>query len=87
MRHTKDFRGDFFAVDTDGYIFINAVKCREDRIFEKASEIKAARDIDTSAPTVAARFRGISGNCYDISSMYPTFPRVFFWPLRGESER
>lgn len=83
MRHTKDFRGDFFAVDTDGYIFINGVKCREERIFEKAREIKAPH--------------GIAANCYDVNSMYPAFTgempastgewRVFFKPLRGEAER
>lgn len=83
MRHTKDFRGDFFSVDTDVYTFIDCEKRSEERIFEKAREIKS--------------HHGIAANCYDVNSMYPAFTRemsgstgewrVFFKPLRGESEK
>lgn len=57
MSRTKAFRGDFFAVDTEAYTFIDGEKWSEERIFEKAREIKAAHDIDLSAPTVTAWFR------------------------------
>ena len=36
MSRTKAFRGDFFAVDTEAYTFIDGEKWSEERIFEKA---------------------------------------------------
>ena len=57
MSRAKAFRGDVFAVDTEAYTFIDGEKWSEERIFEKAREIKDAHDIDPSAPTVTAWFR------------------------------